>query len=125
MVRGDAASLAMLVANLLDNALRYTPPNGRIDVAVDASPQGPTLWIRDTGPGIPVAERLRVLDRFHRGPTGPDDQAAIGAGLGLSIVKRITDAHGATLTLDGDPGEPGLVVTVQFPAGTTASTNPQ
>jgi two-component system OmpR family sensor kinase len=63
--RGDAASLSMLLANLLDNALRYTPEGGRIDVAIDDDAGHAILSVADTGPGIPASERERVFDRFH------------------------------------------------------------
>jgi two-component system OmpR family sensor kinase len=111
-VRGDPASLAILLSNLLDNALRYTPEGGRIDVAIDRADDGSAILIvADTGPGIPVDERERVFDRFYRGA----DAAASGSGLGLSIVRRVAEAHGATIGLS-DPAEgSGLVVTVHFP----------
>ncbi|MGE5105273.1 MAG: ATP-binding protein, partial [Betaproteobacteria bacterium] len=96
LVQGDPASLAILLSNLVDNALRYTPRGGRIDVAVDRDAGGATLSVADTGPGIPVAERERVFDRFYRGEVNEES----GSGLGLSIVKRIADAHGATIALE-------------------------
>ncbi len=115
-VRGDIASLSMLVANLLDNALRYTPEGGRIDVAVDDDQGQAALTVADTGPGIAIGDRERVFDRFHRGASAGPEQT--GSGLGLSIVKRIADAHGATVTLgDTDSGR-GLTVCVRFPAVT-------
>jgi len=112
-VHGDPASLAILLSNLLDNALRYTPPGGRVDVAIDRGDDGGAiLTVADTGPGIPADERERVFDRFFR---GGDAGASAGSGLGLSIVRRIADAHGAAITL-GDAREgTGLVVTVRFP----------
>ena len=110
-VRGDPASLAILLSNLIDNALRYTPRGGRIDVAVDRDETGSTLSVADTGPGIPVELRARVFDRFVRG----DDHQEPGSGLGLSIVKRIADAHHASITLDTPPQGTGLVVRVHFP----------
>jgi two-component system OmpR family sensor kinase len=109
-VRGDPASLAILMANLIDNALRYTPSGGRVDVAVDGDP-GPVFSVTDTGPGIPAEERERVFDRFYRGGA----TAEAGSGLGLSIVKRIADAHHARLRLDTPPGGSGLLVEVRFP----------
>ncbi|MEP7275418.1 MAG: ATP-binding protein, partial [Betaproteobacteria bacterium] len=112
LVRGDPASLSILLSNLLDNALRYTPEGGRVDVAIDrAGDGGAVLVVTDTGPGIPPDERERVFDRFHRGADAP----ATGSGLGLSIVKRIADAHGASIAL-GDPADhAGLCVSVHFP----------
>jgi two-component system, OmpR family, sensor kinase len=120
-VRGDSASLSMLLANLLDNALRYTPEGGRIDVAIDDDAGHAVLTVADTGPGIPASERERVFDRFYRGANAgePDDQTSdgqTGSGLGLSIVKRIADAHGATVTLDTASDGHGLVVRVHFPS---------
>jgi two-component system OmpR family sensor kinase len=111
--RGDAASLSMLLANLLDNALRYTPEGGRIDVAIDEDAGRAVLSVADTGPGIPASERERVFDRFHRGAQAGADQN--GSGLGLSIVKRIADAHGATVALDAGAEGRGLVARVRFP----------
>lgn len=114
-VRGDAASLAMLLANLLDNALRYTPAGGRIDVALDNDAGHAVLSVADTGPGIPLGERGRVFDRFHRGADVAQGCNPIGSGLGLSIVKRIVDAHGAAITLDTGGDGQGLLVRVRFP----------
>ena len=109
-VRGDPASLAILMTNLIDNALRYTPPGGRVDVAVDHGAQ-PAFSVADTGPGIAADERERVFDRFYRG----ENTGEAGSGLGLSIVKRIADAHRATLHLDASPGGTGLLIEVRFP----------
>jgi len=111
VVAGDAASLAILLSNLLDNALRYTPRGGRIDVSVERDERGAVLVVADTGPGIAAAERERVFDRFYRGEVNEE----AGSGLGLSIVKRIADAHGATITLDAPREGTGLVVRVTFP----------
>jgi len=114
-VRGDAASLSMLLANLLDNALRYTPAGGRIDVAVDDDQGQAVLSVTDTGPGIPAAERELVFERFHRGTSANSVPDANGSGLGLSIVKRIADAHRATVTMTDGAGGRGLTVSVRFP----------
>jgi two-component system, OmpR family, sensor kinase len=110
-VTGDPASLGILLSNLIDNALRYTPRGGRIDVSVDRDEDAVTLSVADTGPGIPAEARERVFDRFYRG----DDNAEPGSGLGLSIVKRIADAHHASITLDAAGEGNGLVVRVRFP----------
>jgi len=111
-VRGDPASLAILLSNLLDNALRYTPAGGKIDVAVDSVDGRAVLTVVDTGPGIPAEERERMFDRFFRGV----DNRELGSGLGLSIVKRIADAHRAAIELGSPEHGSGLVVTVRFPA---------
>ena len=119
-MHGDPASLAILLSNLLDNALRYTPAGGRVDVARRARRRRRrVLSVADTGPGIPAEERERVFDRFYRG----DATREPGSGLGLSIVKRIADAHHATIELDAPAAGTGLVVTVRFPAsaGTSAT----
>lgn len=108
-VTGDADALATLLANLVDNAIRYTPAGGRVDVLVEAAP-APRIVVRDNGPGIPPHARERVFERFARG----DDASASGTGLGLAIVKRIAERHEAKVALD-DAGEgKGLRVTVTF-----------
>jgi len=114
IVSGNAAALATLVSNLLDNAVRYTPPHGRVDVATASEPDAVVLAVRDSGPGIPSTERARVFDRFYRGEQV--ERAERGSGLGLAIVKRIAERHGAEISLtDGIDGA-GLGVTVRFPA---------
>jgi signal transduction histidine kinase len=106
----------MLLANLLDNALRYTPEGGRIDVAIDDDAGHAVLSVADTGPGIPAGDRERVFDRFHRGAQAGAHPN--GSGLGLSIVKRIADAHGASVTLDTGADGRGLIARVRFPVST-------
>jgi two-component system OmpR family sensor kinase len=112
-VRGDPASLAILLSNLLDNALRYTPEGGKIDVALDNDGGHAVLTVIDNGPGIPPEERARVFDRFFRG-----DDREPGSGLGLSIVKRIADAHHAAIELGAPEHGSGLIVMVRFPEPT-------
>ena len=110
-VSGDEEALKTLVRNLVDNAIRYTPPGGKIDVAVASEATGVTLSVTDTGPGIPPRERSRVFDRFVRLP----ESGTIGSGLGLAIVKTIADAHGATVQLGDGPDGKGLAVMAYFP----------
>jgi two-component system OmpR family sensor kinase len=112
-VLGDADALTTLLRNLVDNAVRYSPSGGRVDVNVAAAEtgRGARLTVSDDGPGIAPAERQRVFDRFYRGP-GTDTP---GSGLGLAIVKAIADAHGALVTLADGAGGKGLEVTVTFP----------
>ncbi len=116
-VMGDGEALRTLLRNLVDNAVRYSRPGGRVDVSVAdvGSPGAPRalLTVTDDGPGIPAAERERVFDRFYRraGASLP------GSGLGLAIVRAIATAHGARVVLEDAPGGRGLKVTVQFAAG--------
>ncbi|MGO4478205.1 ATP-binding protein [Massilia sp. 2TAF26] len=107
---GNADSLHILIGNLLDNALRYTPSGGRVDVTVAHTGQEVLLQVADDGIGIPPAERERVFDRFYRGA----GHAEWGSGLGLSIVRSVANAHGATVTLGDGPTGRGLLVTVRF-----------
>ena len=110
-VAGDADALRTLLRNLVDNAVRYTPAGGRVDVTVESGAPGPRLTVTDDGPGIPPEDRARVFDRFYR-RAGTDQP---GSGLGLAIVKAIADAHGATVSLADGPAGKGLAVTVSFP----------
>jgi two-component system OmpR family sensor kinase len=109
---GEPDNLRALVRNLVDNAVRYTPAGGRVDVSVRAEAGAAVLAVEDTGPGIPPAERERVFDRFYRASGAP----AGGSGLGLAIVRRVADRHGASVALDDGAGGSGLRVTVRFPA---------
>jgi two-component system OmpR family sensor kinase len=114
-LQGDASTLATLIANLLDNALRFTPGGGCVDVAVANDAGRAVLSVIDNGPGIPAGARGRVFERFYR-EAGPDDASReTGSGLGLSIVRRIADAHGATIELADGPDGKGLAVHVRFP----------
>src|SRR5262249_3758679 len=83
-VNGDAASLAILIGNLLDNALRYTPTGGRIDIAIDRNERSAALSVVDTGPGIPPADRERVFERFYRSADAATASGTVGSGLALS-----------------------------------------
>lgn len=113
-VLGDPDALRTLTRNLVDNAVRYTPEGGRVDVFVENAAEAGNIVLKviDNGPGIPPEERSRVLDRFYRRPgTTPP-----GSGLGMAIVKAIADAHSATLVLESGPDERGLSVSVHFPS---------
>lgn len=108
MLHGDAAMLGVLLRNLVDNAVRYTPEGGTVSVAVNSEHGRAVLEVCDTGPGILPEERGRVLERFYRGlGTGQS-----GSGLGLSIVKRIAQLHDAELYLGEGAGGKGLRVRV-------------
>ncbi|MEN5256681.1 MULTISPECIES: ATP-binding protein [Pseudomonas] len=104
--------LLTLVKNLVDNAIRYTPQGGRVDLSVVQVQDEILLQVSDSGPGIAVAERERVFDPFHRG-LGSDE---VGSGLGLAIVKAIADRHAGRVWLDysDQRAKRGLCVTVAF-----------
>ena len=110
-VRGQAQLLAQAVANLLDNAVKNTPSGGQISVSMENDGRNVTLTVADTGPGIPEADRERVLERFVR--LEPSRQGP-GTGLGLSLVAAVAKLHGATLRLEDN--SPGLLVSLRLPA---------
>lgn len=109
-LRGEPALLAVLLRNLIDNAVRYSPAETFVAVTIKHVDGHIRLTVSDQGPGIPEHERERVLSRFTR--LGGSD--APGSGLGLSIALRIAQLHGATLVLQDGPGEYGLSVCASF-----------
>ena len=113
-VRGDAALVERLVANLVSNAIRHNRPGGRIEVATRAQGSHAVLVVANTGPRIPSDEVDRLFQPFHRFG-GRARHASEGIGLGLPIVGAIAGAHGATITAVGRRGG-GLEVGVRFPA---------
>ncbi len=117
-VHGEHSQLAMLIRNLVDNALRYSPPGAQIEVHVMADRQGAVLTVDDNGPGIPPAERERVFDRFYRRSAHDEP----GTGLGLAIVRQVAERHGARVSL-GDSALGGLRVEVKFGGVGVAKTN--
>lgn len=112
-VSGQAEGLRILVRNLLENAVKYTPPDGRVDVSLADQQGQPVLTVEDSGPGIAPENRHRVFDRFFR---ATDTTLEPGSGLGLAIVKVIADRHGAALALGRSERLGGLQVEVRFPA---------
>ena len=125
-IDGDPVLLAELVGNLIDNALRYTPSGGVINVHVrpptaETPKAGATLIVEDSGPGIPDEERELVLERFYRVlGSDPEGRNLDGSGLGLAIVREIASKHHARVSIGDAPGG-GAVFTVVFPRlGATA-----
>lgn len=110
-VAADASLLDDLLSNLVDNALKYTPPGGSVTVSVGDRGGKPCLQVEDTGPGIPEAERKRVRQRFYRLPNSPGH----GSGLGLAIVEEIAGLYGATLSIESGTGGAGTRVSIAFP----------
>jgi two-component system NtrC family sensor kinase len=116
MVRGDPYRLRQMIANLLENAIKYTPPNGEIVVAAVVEGDQVILRVNDTGPGIPAADQPYIFDKFFRASNVPDDSG--GTGLGLSIVKSIVDSHQGRIWVDSQLGR-GTTFTVVLPRADT------
>ena len=109
----DMASLEMALANLLDNALKYTPSGGVVKVAAAEEGNMTVLSVADSGPGIQPSDRERIFERFYR---GEDNDTLPGAGLGLAIVKSAVEAHGGTVRVES---EAGAKFTIEIPTATS------
>jgi signal transduction histidine kinase len=115
-IHGDATRLTELINNLVDNAIRYSRDGGRVTVSVAGEPS-PRISVSDDGPTIPVPDRERVFERFHR----LLGTRADGSGLGLAIVREIATLHGARIVLDDDVDGVGNTFTVSFAAPPTSA----
>ena len=111
-VNGNETLLAVLLRNLIDNALRYSPTSAEVQVAVSATADGVMLQVQDSGPDLAEPDRQRLGERFFR-VLGSEQT---GSGLGWSIVRRIAAVHGATITVDRSAALGGLSVSVRWPA---------
>ena len=111
-LRGDRDLLFQAMANLLDNAIKYTPSQGRIRVTLEARDGHGRITLADSGPGIPETERQQVFQRFYR---LEKSRTSPGSGLGLSLVEAVAKIHGMTMKLEDN--QPGLRVVCDFPAG--------
>jgi two-component system, OmpR family, sensor kinase len=118
MVRGEPVMLAAIIRNLLDNALRFTPRGGTIDVGIYREGEAAVLQVEDTGPGIAPTDMDRIFEPFFRGSHSEEE----GTGLGLSIVKRIVDSLGGRITIENIEGahRSGLRVTIRLPIAVAA-----
>jgi two-component system, OmpR family, sensor histidine kinase QseC len=112
LIQGHPTAIAILIRNLVDNAIRYTPENSFVRVIIEEKPEGVILKVIDNGPGIPEHLRHQVFERFFRllGNKSP------GSGLGLGIVQQITELHKGKISLSTPPNGQGLQVTIIFPA---------
>ncbi|KON80941.1 sensor histidine kinase N-terminal domain-containing protein [Azoarcus sp. PA01] len=119
-IEGNPVLLRELIKNLLDNAIKYTPPGGRVTARTRVA-GAIVLEIEDTGTGIPEADRERVFERFYRVLGSGVD----GSGLGLPIVREIAELHRATVTLNPNPTGPGTTAQVLFPRGPLVTPPPQ
>jgi two-component system sensor histidine kinase TctE len=109
-IKADPSLLDDLLSNLVDNALKYTPPGGSVTVSAGNEHGKAYLAIEDTGPGIPEAERQRVRQRFYRMPNSPGH----GSGLGLAIVDEIAQLHDASVEIGWGADGAGTRIVVQF-----------
>ncbi|MFN2271574.1 MAG: ATP-binding protein [Anaerolineae bacterium] len=110
-VQADADRVHQVLVNLLDNAIKFTPPGGRVTVSVSEH----TVTVADTGPGIPADEIPHIFERFYRGDRSRARQGADGSGLGLAIVKAIVEAHGGQIWIESEPGQ-GAAFTFTLPS---------
>ena len=108
---GDIHKIQRMVANLLDNALKYTPSGGEVAISMKKSDQHVDLSIRDTGPGIPGDELPHIFERFHR---GDKSRSEAGFGLGLTLARAIAVSHGGDITVHSIPGH-GSTFTITLP----------
>jgi signal transduction histidine kinase len=113
-VRGSGRELALMVRNLVDNAIRYTPPGGRVDVRLVAAEGEVVLTVADTGVGIPGRDLGRVFERFYRVDRARSRETG-GTGLGLSIVRHVVENHGGTVGVTSELGR-GSTFEVRLPA---------
>ena len=113
-IHADQQRLKQLLLNLLDNAIKYTEPHGKITLGLTVEQQHATLTVADTGRGIPAEDLPHVFDRFFRRSAKTSDRSAPGSGLGLSIVKWIVEAHGGTIVVESQVGA-GTVFTIRLP----------
>lgn len=112
LVKGNEPLLRVLMRNLIDNAIRYSPRGSKVDVSLQLAAKAATFVVTDQGPGIPPDARALVCDRFYR----MVGTGQAGSGLGLSICSKIVELHGGALKFSDGPGQTGLRVTVSLPA---------
>jgi heavy metal sensor kinase len=117
-VTGDHRMLQRLIANLLDNALKYTPAGGSVELTVFQNAGSAALTVRDTGSGISVGDLPRIFERFYR---CDQSRSVAGTGLGLSLARAIARAHGGEITVESRPGR-GSAFTVTLPGPSSRPT---
>jgi signal transduction histidine kinase len=116
LVKGDGQQLALMVRNLLDNAVRYTSGGGRVEIAVFAEDGSAVVRVSDTGIGIPREAQARIFERFYRVDKARSRERG-GTGLGLAIVKHVVELHGGHVHVTSELGE-GSVFTARLPSPT-------
>jgi two-component system OmpR family sensor kinase len=118
-IQADKDRLQQVLLNIVDNALKFTPASGRVDIIAESDGPGAVLMrVRDTGQGIPAEALPHVFDRFYRADPARSRQSRQvgGSGLGLAIAKELLEAQGAAITINSVVGE-GTTVTIRFPVG--------
>lgn len=108
--RADRKSLQRIVSNLLENAIKFTPPGGKVSVVLLETESGVAIRFEDTGPGIPAADQPRIFERFYR---GDNSRAQGGVGLGLSLAKALVEAMGGVISVESTPAK-GSTFVVAF-----------
>ena len=121
-VRGDEQQLALMLRNLVDNAIRYTPAQGQISVGVFEEGDSAVVRVSDTGPGIPAEAQERIFERFYRVDQGRSRDKG-GTGLGLAIVKHVVELHGGRISLESRLGE-GTTFEVRLPSAAAGKAQP-
>jgi signal transduction histidine kinase len=118
-VGGSARDLSLLIRNLIDNAVRYTPPNGNVAVRVTTEGADTRLEVQDTGAGIPARDLPRIFERFYRVDRARSRETG-GTGLGLAIVRHVAENHGGSVSVTSEVGS-GSTFTVLLPVADTTS----
>ncbi len=114
-VTGDETQLTSMFSNLVENAVKYTPPGGRVEVTGSSDENEVAVRVSDTGIGIPEKYLARIFERFYRIDKARSKETG-GTGLGLSIVRHIAENHGGRVNVESTPGE-GSTFTVHLPRG--------
>jgi signal transduction histidine kinase len=108
----DGAWIELALSNLLDNALKFTPAGGQVEIGAERKGETVQLWVRDSGPGIDPADQPHIFERFYRGRSSP----AEGSGLGLAIVQSVVQAHGGQISVESKP-DAGSLFVIELPQG--------
>ena len=114
-INGNETQLTSMFSNLVENAVKYTPPGGRVEVAAETDGDEVVVRVSDTGIGIPEEKLVRIFERFYRVDKARSKETG-GTGLGLSIVRHVAENHGGRVTVESTPGE-GSAFTVRLPRG--------
>ncbi|MBE7190952.1 MAG: HAMP domain-containing protein [Gordonia polyisoprenivorans] len=124
-IHADADRIGQILGNLLDNALRHTPPGGRVTIATAPADTGIAITITDTGRGIDPHHLPHIFDRFYRADTARTRTTGSGSGIGLTIARALAHAHGGTLHADSDGPGHGARFTLWLPAAAAPALAPQ